>query len=141
MAQQGGGSGGAPAGGAASGGSGAAPLPPGTGAYMQQLYAQQALADDLRKFWQRCGEEVEEHSEALAEFKAQALPLARIKKAGGRGGQGWVVGGWGWVGGWAGGPPQPALVGGAGPWLPRAPTSPAPAAPAVPARPPRRRRS
>lgn len=69
-------------GGGSGGGSGSLPYPSG-GAYMQQLYAQQQLADDLRKFWEEAGREVEEHSDALGDFKNQALPLARIKKVGG----------------------------------------------------------
>ena len=52
----------------------------GSGSLQQQLYAQLALGEELRKFWEQATQEVEEHSEVLADFKNQALPLARIKK-------------------------------------------------------------
>lgn len=79
MQQQPGGNG-LPAGLGAGGSSGGPAYPPGAAAYVQQFYAQQALADDLTKFWKRMAQEVDEHSDALADFKSQALPLARIKK-------------------------------------------------------------
>lgn len=120
-------------GGASSGPSAGGVMPEGSAAataYAQHFAAQQALAEDLDRFWEQvrcvqaapcklcwpgaarahpgipCGMsraessrgaclpptlpplqpllqaqgEVEEHSEVLADFKAQALPLARIKK-------------------------------------------------------------
>ena len=63
-------------------------------AYVQQYYSQQALAEELAKFWGQMQAEMEDHSEALADFKNQALPLARIKKVGGAAGGragGWVL--------------------------------------------------
>lgn len=56
----------------------------GSGSLQQQLYAQLALGEELRKFWEQAMQEVEEHNEVLADFKNQALPLARIKKVWGR---------------------------------------------------------
>lgn len=60
----------------------------GGGGYLQQFQAQQALAEELQKFWEAMKAEVEEHSELLTDFKTQALPLARIKKVGGAKGVG-----------------------------------------------------
>lgn len=58
---------------------GVAPL---TGAaYAQQHFAQnRALQEQLRKFWADMRAEVERVSTEPSEFKAQQLPLARIKK-------------------------------------------------------------
>lgn len=71
-----------PAGGSGGGAPGSGGLPiPSTSAAMQQIYAQQALQEELGAFWQQMRKEVEEHSDSLADFKTQALPLARIKKA------------------------------------------------------------
>jgi hypothetical protein len=68
-------------GGGSSGGTGLPSPPP---AYMQQLYVQQALAEELQKFWLQMSQDVADHSDVLADFKNQALPLARIKKVSGR---------------------------------------------------------
>jgi hypothetical protein len=75
-----------------SGNGGGLPPPLGGGytppaAYVQQYYSQQALAEELAKFWGQMQAEMEDHSEALADFKNQALPLARIKKVGGAAGE------------------------------------------------------
>ncbi|KAL4458356.1 hypothetical protein ABPG75_013221 [Micractinium tetrahymenae] len=75
------GQGGAPFGlgqqdGAGAGGSGSLQAYAPAQAIAQQL----ALGEELRKFWEQAMQEVEDHSEALGDFKNQALPLARIKK-------------------------------------------------------------
>ena len=75
--------GGAPLAASSGGGSGSVALPhfpPPPAAYLQQMYAQQALTEQLQGFWAQMQQEVEEHSESLPDFKSQALPLARIKK-------------------------------------------------------------
>ena len=59
----------------------------GSGSLQRQLYAQLALGEELSKFWEQAMQEVEAHSEVLADFKNQALPLARIKKVWGGAGR------------------------------------------------------
>lgn len=82
----------------AQGAPGALPLsvPPGymAPAYLQQYAAAQGQAEALRRFWAEMQEEVNKAGTDPLEFKNQALPLARIKKAsGGRGSRGQNVGG------------------------------------------------
>lgn len=48
---------------------------------MAQMLAAQSQTEALRKLWDDISTEVEQHSAELADFKAQQLPLARIKKA------------------------------------------------------------
>lgn len=50
-------------------------------AAMAHFLAMQSQAEALRKLWADICSDIEKHSTDLADFKAQHLPLARIKKA------------------------------------------------------------